>query len=399
MAEKIKPKYGKYMTSIIVLASVLIGWGFMFIFSVIPLLLFLFPELIVAGVLAFVIYKLVKYHKKQKVAVLEKVDANQKSEEDLIRLYGLAGIPILRDENGKIRDIYDLLGITPQYDENGNRILTVYELLGLVPRFTNNGQEIPTFLSIKNKIKKFIKTEKATGILTRKLSEKEKEEYQLRRILEEKKKEAEIFGNKSKAQAIQKTLDGAKASKAGKKQGKKASGGDKIKLEKAPKPVKFGTIKPPKAGKQNNFFNDVFSLLSTSDEKVSRPLSNKNSSGKSGPERGFDAKGTTVETETSSTPAESPAPTRDAEGPAQTREDANIRTRFGLIMQENPREDFYAYKGESTTIVTPTQDSGKLPGETPTRESVVDTSQKGQPKVSGLAKSGTATSVISESTR
>ena len=288
MAGQMKPSYRRFVISISVLSFLLIGWTMLFAFSVTSFLVFLFPELIAIGVLGIVIYKLVKYRKSIKEAELEKAELAQKSEEDIIKLYGLAGIPILRDENGKIKDIYELLGISPEYDEDGNRILTVYEQLGIVPRFTNNGTEIPSFLSIKNRIKKFIKTEKSVGHLTRKLSDKEREELQIRRILEEKKKEAEIFGNKSKAQAIQKTLDSKKQAKDKKAGGKKQSSGPaKIKLA-VGKPVAAGKIAQGKGKAPSSNLGEDLSKLSFSSAPSKILVSKPPKQDDKGKESGFD---------------------------------------------------------------------------------------------------------------
>ena len=61
-----------------------------------------------------------------------------------------------------ILGLYQILGIKPEFDENGNRRLTPYEILG-VPPIIVNGKEVPIVFAIKNKSKKVKRIGKVEG--------------------------------------------------------------------------------------------------------------------------------------------------------------------------------------------------------------------------------------------
>lgn len=75
---------------------------------------------------------------------------------------GLSTNDFLKVDN--VLDIYRILGIVPEFDENGNRKLTPYEILG-VPPIIVNGREIPIVFAIKNKTKRTKKIGKTDGDL------------------------------------------------------------------------------------------------------------------------------------------------------------------------------------------------------------------------------------------
>lgn len=79
---------------------------------------------------------------------------------DIINFYKLCGISedMYLSQDG-VKDLFSLLGIVPEYDENGNRLPTVYEQLSIAPKF-RDGKEVPIIFSIKHKASKINKTPK-----------------------------------------------------------------------------------------------------------------------------------------------------------------------------------------------------------------------------------------------
>lgn len=73
---------------------------------------------------------------------------------DIINFYGKCGITeeTYLSKDGAL-DLFTLLKIEPQFDEDGNRILTPYEELEIVPKF-EGGVEVPIVFAIKNRVKK-----------------------------------------------------------------------------------------------------------------------------------------------------------------------------------------------------------------------------------------------------
>lgn len=76
---------------------------------------------------------------------------------DIINFYKLCGISedMYLSRDG-VLDLFTLLGIKPEFDENGNRLLTVYEQLAIAPKF-ENGKEVPIVFAIKHKASKIRK--------------------------------------------------------------------------------------------------------------------------------------------------------------------------------------------------------------------------------------------------
>lgn len=54
--------------------------------------------------------------------------------------------------DGKIKSIFEILGVKPEVDENGVRKLTPYEILGLLPNI-EDGKEKPIIFFLKNKLR------------------------------------------------------------------------------------------------------------------------------------------------------------------------------------------------------------------------------------------------------
>ena len=245
----------KYIVSIVIFAVLACLSIVFYCVSLIGLVVFLIALIVFLGLLGLSIIAYVKF-RKRRIERLKKISAVKvaPTEEDLIRLYNLAGIPVIRDENGKIKNIYELLVMEVKYGADGNRIRTIYELLGIVPRFDKNGKEIPTFLSIKNRVNGFVKPKQSTSTLTRVLTDKEKEELLLKQMLEEKLKESQEKGDDKKAKAIQKVIA------AKKKEEPKPSKKPILKLAGAVKSSSDPKIGSTKGGKNYNIFEDIVKL-------------------------------------------------------------------------------------------------------------------------------------------
>lgn len=73
---------------------------------------------------------------------------------DIINFYESCGITedMYLSRNG-VLDLFTLLGISPEYDDNGNRLPTVYEQISIAPIF-RNGCEVPIVFAIKHKVDK-----------------------------------------------------------------------------------------------------------------------------------------------------------------------------------------------------------------------------------------------------
>ena len=196
--------FKSYYILILLLSFFIVADIVLFALSIFSMLIFLcvlvfFIAMLIITIVAFVI------NKKKKI---QKINLSAKkfviTDQDLIDMYNKAGIPIIYDEEGRLKNIFELLGVSETYDENGRRILTIYEQLGIVPRFTKQGVEIPTVLVIKNKINGLVKPEKKTSVLTRVVTDEEKEELLLKQMLAQKLEEAEKNGDTKKAKVIKK---------------------------------------------------------------------------------------------------------------------------------------------------------------------------------------------------
>ena len=76
---------------------------------------------------------------------------------DIINFYKLCGITddMYLSRDG-VLDLFTLLGIKPEYDEEGNRVPTVYEQLSIAPLFRDK-KEVPIVFAIKHKVSKVAK--------------------------------------------------------------------------------------------------------------------------------------------------------------------------------------------------------------------------------------------------
>ena len=73
---------------------------------------------------------------------------------DIINFYKECGISedMYLSRNG-VLDIFSLIGMTPEFDEQGNRLPTVYEQLSIAPVFREK-KEVPIVFAIKHKVSK-----------------------------------------------------------------------------------------------------------------------------------------------------------------------------------------------------------------------------------------------------
>lgn len=203
----------------------------LFAFKVIKLWAFLTFGLISLFAIVISVLILVKVIKKIKKMALEakKKNAMETTGNYMLDIYNLLGIPPQYNKDGTLKNVYELLGIEPMYDEKGNRILTPYELLGFLPKFDQNGKEIPAFYVIKNRIGRIAKVGLSTAFLTRKLSKEEEEQKIIRETLEKQLKEAEAKKEDKKAALIKKVIANKKKDDK-KKADKKKGGGGTVKF-------------------------------------------------------------------------------------------------------------------------------------------------------------------------
>jgi hypothetical protein len=113
---------------------------------------------------------------KEKIEKAKKINT-------ILDIYAILGIPPQYKQDGTIKDVYELLGIEPVYDENGNRKLTIYELLGINPLFTSAGEEIPYVVCIKNRARALVKLSKAPQPLTYKPRAKGEEKIKQEQVV------------------------------------------------------------------------------------------------------------------------------------------------------------------------------------------------------------------------
>ena len=131
----------------------------------------------------------------------------QNREKQLLALYNLLGIPPQYNEDGSIKNIFELLGIQPEFDDYGQRVPTIYEVLEILPKFDSNYNEIPSIVFIKNKVSKFaVNAPGNLSNLTQKLSAKDMENLDKEKALETKIKIAVLAGNNKKAANINNKL-------------------------------------------------------------------------------------------------------------------------------------------------------------------------------------------------
>lgn len=83
---------------------------------------------------------------------------------DIINFYKMCGISedMYLSRKG-VLDLFSLIGISPEFDEQGNRVPTVYEQLQIAPVF-REGKEAPIVFAIKHKVSKVYKPKETDKI-------------------------------------------------------------------------------------------------------------------------------------------------------------------------------------------------------------------------------------------
>jgi len=115
-------------------------------------------------------------------------------------------------KNGRIRNIYDILGIRPKVDDNGVREITPYEILQVPPQM-EMGREIPIVFAIKNTVKKIGKYDGNEYVYTYQ-SKKVKTEASLLQTLKTNYKKAVFEGDEEQAYRILQMYDKVSGGKA-----------------------------------------------------------------------------------------------------------------------------------------------------------------------------------------
>ena len=89
---------------------------------------------------------------------------------DIINFYKMCGISedMYLSRKG-VLDLFSLIGISPEFDEQGNRIPTVYEQLQIAPVF-REGKEAPIVFAIKHKVSKVYKPKETDKISSEKFT-------------------------------------------------------------------------------------------------------------------------------------------------------------------------------------------------------------------------------------
>ncbi len=112
-------------------------------------------------------------------------------------------------EFGKSKNLYKILGIVPEVDDEGNRLATVYEILGTPPQL-RNGKEVPIVFAIKNRVKKLGRYQGSERLFFYAHQNKNKEVSSLEATLENLKKKykhALFVGNTDEAVVLIDLID------------------------------------------------------------------------------------------------------------------------------------------------------------------------------------------------
>lgn len=133
-------------------------------------------------------------------------DIIKRRNEILSNFYKQSNIPLQYDKNGNLRDLDSIMGIVSEYDKDGNLLPTIYEILMISPMFDENGREIPTVLVIKHLVTRF-KTDNLENLAGMKFIRKPEEGEVLKEgskaaaIQKKNKEKAKISENKKKSEA------------------------------------------------------------------------------------------------------------------------------------------------------------------------------------------------------
>lgn len=262
------------------LGALEIAFIVMFALSVLKLWLFLSLTFITLALLGVCVALIVKVQRKIKVAKLNKLSSNKTSGNYMFDVYNLLGLDPQYNQDGTLKNIYEILQIRPIYDENGNRNYTVYELLGITPVIDENGKEVPQVFVIKNRVGRIARVGLSTEFLTRKLTPEEEEQKIIRETLEQKLKEAETAGDEKKAGAIKTALKDQQKKKPAPSKSKK--GAKEVSYKPASAKFKASDVtKPAKASSFATFsdieknFKNITKIISVGAEKKEAPGTKK----------------------------------------------------------------------------------------------------------------------------
>ncbi|MBQ7452960.1 MAG: hypothetical protein IJS68_01685 [Clostridia bacterium] len=175
MAQKLTFKQQMIYTcagsSLLVLPLVVLG-----IIGIIPLVPFVIILAVVLGVTALIIFALIKRRKKEiQLALKAKQEQEELRIKRLLQLYEIMGLEVQYNEDGSIKDVFELLNLKNLYNEKGERILTIYELLDILPTFNKDCVELPSIVVIKNIVKSFARGIAEPLVLTYKSKTAKKE--------------------------------------------------------------------------------------------------------------------------------------------------------------------------------------------------------------------------------
>lgn len=139
------------------------------VFAILPMVNWLKIVLIILMLIASISVCVVAYKKaleliKQKNDELKRI-VEENKQWTILDVYAFLGIQPQYKSNGELKDIFELLGIEKEYDEEGNRILTIYEKLGINPLFSKEGVEIPYVLRIKNRVNAFARAAQTAPLI------------------------------------------------------------------------------------------------------------------------------------------------------------------------------------------------------------------------------------------
>lgn len=136
---------------------------------------------------------------------------NQKSKRIYNEILGVS--PKIYIKNGKVLNLFDMVNVLPYEKVNGRRNLTPYEILGVAPIFDLNGNEKPIVFAVKNKVSKVTKnTTLGCGFIYQ--ANKVKSDKNLLESMASKYKKAVLYGNDSDAEMYFKMLDDISGGKA-----------------------------------------------------------------------------------------------------------------------------------------------------------------------------------------
>ncbi len=71
-----------------------------------------------------------------------------------LRFYKSRGLEPMYNEDGTVMDPDTFIGILTKLDENGNLVKSIYEILGIEPVFDKDGNEVPVIVVLKHLMKK-----------------------------------------------------------------------------------------------------------------------------------------------------------------------------------------------------------------------------------------------------